>query len=154
MLDSHNEILHSTKKEAGRSIYTDIEKCPRYKRKHQIVPWNTQYNSIYVQKATQICCKEYAKFRKNIQYLEKNVIGRGHLFFTLIPTVLIVLLYCFNFPWMNMNHLYFMNQNSMNMHGLCVFFSIFSLYIYKHTHMCMIACVCVWCVCVWYSLFT
>lgn len=66
MLDSRNEILHSTKKEAGRSIYTDIEKCPRYKREHQIAPWNIQYNSTYVQKATQICCKQYAKFHTNI----------------------------------------------------------------------------------------
>lgn len=154
MLDSHNEILHSTKKEAGRSIYTDIEKCPRYKRKHQIVPWNTQYNSIYVQKATQICCKEYAKFNKNIRYLEMNVIGRGHLFFTLIPIVLIVVLYCLNFPWMNMNYLYFTNQNSMNMHGLCVFFSIFSVSIYiqtyTHVHDCM--CMCVVCVCMIFPL--
>lgn len=64
-----------------------------------------------------------------------NVIGRGHLFFTLIPIALIVLLYCLNFPWMNMNYLYFTNKSSMNMHGLYVFFSIFPLYICKHTHM-------------------
>lgn len=111
-----------------------------------------QYNSIYVQKTTQICCKEYAKFRKNTQYLGNECDRKGTFIFTLIPIALIVLLYCLNFPWMNMNYLYFTNKSSMNMHGLYVFFSI-SLSIYANIHTCDdCMCVCVVCVCMIFPL--
>lgn len=62
MLLSYNEILRSTKKEGGRSISTEIEKCPRYiKREHRISAGNVQYNSLCVRKTAQICWQEYGK---------------------------------------------------------------------------------------------
>lgn len=83
MLHSRSEILHSTKKEGGRSICPDTEKCLRYiKREHQIAAWNVQYDFSVYEKLHKSVGKSMDSFWKHRGYVEMSVIGKGHLLFT------------------------------------------------------------------------